>query len=566
MDYQIQARLFLSGPARLETAGGVQVEISSKKAMALLALLATAERFERSRVWLQQMLWGSRAQKQAQSSLRRELSNLKGLLEHHNLQVLDSTSRVVRIIAEKVQVDVLQPDFDPTASDFLEGIDLAGEESFEDWLRERRANIGSGIASTAAAAPYTAAIAAHTELKAQIAVMQTAVMGQAAGATELAWRTDQFLTDYLARQRWLPVVAAPQNEPANLARHSSESVSDTLGVRYLARSEIIDNGNDRAINFTLLEMPGRIIRWSETRNFAAIPSERELSMEIARAVNCLSINFDICEQRHMTAGDTGPQNDLSRLTWQIRFHLEQFTLESFAQAEKLIEDALAQYPSLSELMMLRANLALWQYWTRRSDPGTASHIAPLIRIAMRADPSDARGPLFQGILDIWSLRTTSAQQHLARSCELNPSSNKAFTHLGASYYLQGDPEAALEPLKHALFLAPLDATRFFPLGEMATTLWMLERYDEALEIALEIQATHPGYVLAHVIETACHAASGRFNEAARARAKLLDAKPHLYHAMLDWIPFHDRSWPEKLRASVEFDLQGGPQLRSARCR
>ena len=151
-------------------------------------------------------------------------------------------------------------------------------------------------------------------------------------------------------------------------------------------------------------------------------------------------------------------------------------------------------------------------------------------------------------------------QHLKRACELDPSLAQAFVHLGAAHYLAGDAEGAVAPLQHALFLAPLDAKRFFALGELATVYWMLERYDEAIDIAQTIKTTHPGYVLAHVIETASHSCAGRLKEARSARSEMLEGNPARYRAMLDWIPFQDTSWVRRLRRAVEFDDGDRPLL------
>ena len=60
--------LRLLGAFRLEGPDGQRVEISSKRGQALLAMLATAGAGERTRSWLQDRLWGSRAPDQAQAS------------------------------------------------------------------------------------------------------------------------------------------------------------------------------------------------------------------------------------------------------------------------------------------------------------------------------------------------------------------------------------------------------------------------------------------------------------------------------------------------------------------
>jgi DNA-binding SARP family transcriptional activator len=72
--------LNLLGTFRLNGPAGERVDVASKKGMALIALLAMAPDGERSRGWLQDKLWGKRQQVEARGSLRRELSNLRKIL------------------------------------------------------------------------------------------------------------------------------------------------------------------------------------------------------------------------------------------------------------------------------------------------------------------------------------------------------------------------------------------------------------------------------------------------------------------------------------------------------
>ena len=73
--------LSLLGSFRLVGPDGERIDIVSRKGMAMVAMLATADGGERTRGWLQEKLWGQRDRPQAQGSLRRELSHLR---EHLN--------------------------------------------------------------------------------------------------------------------------------------------------------------------------------------------------------------------------------------------------------------------------------------------------------------------------------------------------------------------------------------------------------------------------------------------------------------------------------------------------
>jgi len=80
----------LLGPFKLEGPRGENVGISSRKGIALLAILATSPNGERMRGWLQERLWGSRGEAQASASLRRELSNLRKGFEQAGFGLIDT--------------------------------------------------------------------------------------------------------------------------------------------------------------------------------------------------------------------------------------------------------------------------------------------------------------------------------------------------------------------------------------------------------------------------------------------------------------------------------------------
>jgi len=135
-------RLRLLGAFQLVAPNGQRLDVTSKKAIALLGLLASANSGERWRAWIQDKLWGSRELRQAQASLRRELHGLRKLTAGSPLPLVEATSRTVRLNLNVVDVDIRSEEaLLRSSGEFLEGIDIAGEESFEEWLREMRNNL-----------------------------------------------------------------------------------------------------------------------------------------------------------------------------------------------------------------------------------------------------------------------------------------------------------------------------------------------------------------------------------------------------------------------------------------
>ena len=134
------------GAFRLLGPDGRRLEVASKKAIGLIALLATGRDGERTRQFLQDKLWGSRESTQAQTSLRRELSNLRKLLAEERDPLLITEGARVRLNLPRIDFDIPVPgaanenERPPPrgVSEFLEGLDVPGGEGFEDWLREQR--------------------------------------------------------------------------------------------------------------------------------------------------------------------------------------------------------------------------------------------------------------------------------------------------------------------------------------------------------------------------------------------------------------------------------------------
>jgi TolB-like protein len=143
-------RMDLMGPFGLFAPSGARIEVRSRKAIALLALLAFSPNGLRTRAWLQAILWGSRAQVQAQSSLRRELSTLAAVLDAHGAgSLLVRDTQRVQLCTDRLALDTDRLALVPgnagirSVGELLEGIDLRDCEGFEDWLRQQRGRIAA---------------------------------------------------------------------------------------------------------------------------------------------------------------------------------------------------------------------------------------------------------------------------------------------------------------------------------------------------------------------------------------------------------------------------------------
>lgn len=147
-------RLNLLGTFRLIAPDGKRIDIASRRGIALVAMLAMAPDGERTRTWLQDRLWSRRQRPQSQSSLRRELSNVRKCLRPHAAALLSADHHRVRLNLDLLHVDALGtlPVLPSSVTgEFLEGFDIEGEEGVEDWLREQRQALGARFDTPSAA-------------------------------------------------------------------------------------------------------------------------------------------------------------------------------------------------------------------------------------------------------------------------------------------------------------------------------------------------------------------------------------------------------------------------------
>jgi tetratricopeptide (TPR) repeat protein len=147
MDAPRQFKFSLYGVFRLERLGVGEIVVPSRKARALLAVLALSPRGERARTWLQDSLWSRSEKNEAQASLRRELFGVRRVLGAAADSLLDTGREILRLNLDNCRVDALE-DPAPEGAMLLEGLDLPGADGFEDWLSVER-QIGRSKSSAA---------------------------------------------------------------------------------------------------------------------------------------------------------------------------------------------------------------------------------------------------------------------------------------------------------------------------------------------------------------------------------------------------------------------------------
>ena len=550
-----QFTLGLLGPFRLLKPGGERIEIPSKKGVAVVAMLAMAKDGERSRGWLQDRLWGKRQHTEARGSLRRELSNLRKLLNHGTTPLLICERDRVQLRLDLVDIDVrLAPD-DPHAGEFLEGLDIAGEDGFEEWLREQRSTITrSHQPSPPTAGPVTAAapLPAHIVDTSQppagfagspaLAVMP---FSNTTGESEhdyLAEGISEELIDRLSRIRWLPIIARNSTFtfPDGVDRRQ---VSKSLGAKYLLEGRLRRDRDTYLISASLVDASSNLTVWTQRFGLQSLTSRDTFGQFVTELVAHLETRIDHAEQIR-TRSKRQDSLSVSDLIWRGRWHLNRLTRYDSDMAQKLFGEALALDPDSPEALIQSTFALGWSIWAGREPRERILEMRKLAQRSIYADRDDGRGYMLAGIAEMWLRHLHAAKELLQQAITVNPSLAMAHAQLGTSFSLTNEPQQAIVHLRTALRLSSNDLHNFYTLTELALAFSMLGEWGDAIEHVDHALARRSAYWYAHVIKINALARTGAIPAARIAVDDLLSVKPNFSMRYLDWLPFTDRKWTD----------------------
>jgi TolB-like protein/Flp pilus assembly protein TadD len=556
-----QFTLDLLGPFRLLTSSGERIDIPSKKGVALIAMLAMAKNGERTRGWVQERLWGTRRHAEARGSLRRELSNLRRHLNRRVPPLLICERDRIRLRLELIRVDARLASDHTRAGDFLEGLDIAGEDGFEDWLRaERRALAERGeTAQTQSRWPGelpkapespelplpqhiidTSRPPAGFDGKPALAVMPFV---NATGDSELDYLAEgisEELIDRLSRIRWLPVISRRSSfsVPQGLDRSAASKI---LGAKYFVEGHVRREREGYRITACLAEAGKNHTLWYQGFVLDKESSKDTLGQLVTELVSHLESRIDHTEQLQ-TRAKRQDSSTVTDLIWRGRWHLNRLTREDSEIAQKLFAKALELDPDSAEAL-IQATFALgWAIWAGRQSRERVLEMRKLARDAIYADGDDGRGYMLAGIAEMWLQHALAARALFRQAIALNPSLALAHAHMGGSFNLTGEPSEAIVHLKAALRLNSNDSQMFYALTELAVAYTMLGKWSDAVEHAEYALAQRPAYWYAHVVKINALARNNSLPAARAALDELLSVKPAFSRRYLDWIPFVDRVW------------------------
>ncbi len=528
-------RLELLGSFALRHPDGRRIALSSRKSVALLALLAMSRSGERQRTWLQARLWGARAPDQARASLRRELSNLRAALGAVGAgAILVSDHARIGLDLARIDVDVRRleravangrADAPANADEFLEGLDLPGEEGFEDWLRDQRALVAE-LRERASRQHWarTTIDPAPGDLPAStrptIAVVRFANLGTREDEIIAEGLTDEVALE-LSRHSTLFVVRAdrvgerPDDEVAATCRK--------LGVRYLLAGLVQCSGDRLRVNLRLLDGAVGEQVWSD-RFDGTLADVFALQERIAVTVApYVDATIEQAERRHARNRPVD-RGDACQLYWRANALFREFQRDPVIEAAALAEEVLAIEPDNAWAAALAAFChALCAAFDWVEDrPAAVARALALYERSMAAGGDDpfvlgyAAGTLLACGGDL-----VIADRLVERALAIHPNVASTLFWGGWIDLAAGRPDRASDRFRLAIQLNPLSAVRAHSLTGIGIALLAQGRHAEAsgvLTDAVQHLPRHPPTLAATALSLM---AAGRMDEA-RSLARRLD--------------------------------------------
>lgn len=558
-------KLRLRGPFSFVDPEGQRIVIPSRKGAALIAMLAVSKDGERARGWLQTQLWGSREPKEANGSLRRELSDLRRRLNQPSRSPLVCERDRVRLDLDIVSIDVLEPDVEALesglAGEFLEGIDIPGEDAFEDWLREQRSRLAkpeTGHPRSETAAKRSDAVVVNPpgftwttqgpHDGPSLAVLRFSNLTGDPDQAYLAEGFKQELINRLSRVRWLAVIAGDSSGPRASTISTQEARS--LGAKYLLDGTVRTAGDLMLIDVTLYEAARLQAVWSKRLQIARSAVATALDECLQELVAHLGAKIDYGEQS--SARDRFlPGAKTSDLIWRGRWHLCRLQHADSDEAQELFAKALALDPHSPEALINVTHGLAWAIWTGRQPAHRVLELRRLAQQSMSADPSDGRAYWLAGTAETWLRHMKPALDLLLQAVDLMPSLAIAHAQIGCTLNLAGRPEQAGEHLQLARRLSPFDVHLFFVLGELAMRSSLLSDYREAVAYADLAIVRREQYWYAHMVKIDALLRLEDRHQAAAASDELRRLRPRFSSSYIDWIPFEDRALNRRFAESID---------------
>lgn len=547
------------GPFRAETTVGVDVSPRSRKARALLGILALAppEGIARNRV--AGLLWDRVEPDQARNLLRGAIHEIRSCFGAAAGEVIQSTREHLSLRRDQIKVDIDalsgSDHDDETVADasigdrlLLDGLENTGR-AFDEWLstarqdfrervsshlaRHQRAEPARAPASDAAvraAPPDTSAPSLPPTQRSarsgiRIGVVPLRSFG-GVGSDPMALALTDEISAALSKFRWISVPPPDAVAAALGSDRNMQAAFTGLALDFLVDGQVQETAGKIRLRVSLVSAYEAAIVWTfKTDRDVADPLS--LQDEIVAEVTARIDSHLFSTESHRVGSSALGSHDAYGLVMQAVRTACSLDPETFASSRDLLTEAIRLEPDRPMVHISQALfylIAASQGWliTPREALKRAEDYA---NIALSMDPSEAQAWAITGyVRSVLYQQPEEAVSLLRRAIDMNPNLPLAWHFSTGNFLLLGDLPKAAACISRYEQLGPT-GVHFF--GDSAlVTLCMLKGDDrEAVRVGRTTMRMHPNFVAVQKPLLASLGHLGLREEAASVYAQLRRLEP-----------------------------------------
>ena len=528
-------RLF--GPFSIAWQDGEEIELTSSKLKAMVALLATAPDGKRDRAWLQDMLWSLSGPEHGRASLRQGIARLRKTVGEDVDEVFSSTNDAVRLKPGCYTIIG-----DPADGALLEGLDIR-EEGFSAWLRDQRSAHSAGPAQgrsiPARASTHSDAGTSRIDRGARgvsqpeqvapvVAVIPFAGLDEGGMGAQLGDAVAQDITRSLCRSPFLHVISHLSCRHSSLREAGLAELRDMLDAHYVISGYVRTSGENYRIDVDFVDASSGQLCWTRdytgtVRHFSAGTDEvvNAVANDVVRTILSSSLAPIAITPLPTLASHTLLMSAIALMNKQA--------LGSFAKSRACLEELIRRAPKHASL---HAWLAKWyvlsinQGWSAdvRKDAGVAQENAAR---ALEMNPECSFSMAVNGLVHHYAADVDHAFSQYEDALAIEPNNALAWLFKGILHAFTNEGEVAVSCTQRARSLSPLDPQRYYFESLSATAHLANKEFETALGLAEESLARNKRHTSTLRVRTIALQSLGRGEEAQRSARELLHREPTL---------------------------------------
>ncbi|MGY4509070.1 winged helix-turn-helix domain-containing tetratricopeptide repeat protein [Bradyrhizobium sp. USDA 3650] len=331
----------------------------------------------------------------------------------------------------------------------------------------------------------------------------------------------------LSRSKSLFVIARQSTFTYRGKAIDIRQVGRELGVRYVLEGSVRKSGDRVRISGQLIEATTGAHLWAD-RFDSQLNDIFDLQDQVTSSV--IGALFPQLERAEIERAKRVPTDNLQAYDYYLRAlsSFYQFTREQNIEAIRLIRLAVEIDPGLAAAYALGAYCYGQRKvfgWTVDADQ-ERNETRRLARRALELDKDDPTVLVRVGqAIAIVLYELDEGVPLVFQAHELNPNLAVARYTIGWEHIRRGNVEAALKQFDAGVRLSPLDPFLFLTQTGIACAHFLTDRYEDGTSWAKSAVLHRPNYLNAQFILAACHALSGRVQEARMIGTRLKEARP-----------------------------------------